>query len=269
MSHIISIIDDGPSHDGVSVNVAASHRPSEGDDGPSTHGGGSGNAAASHRPFEGDAGPSTHEDPAAPHRTTAADPPLEEGEWVDPPLEDDMESLAGSDDDQLARTASKEPEFNAQTDMRKPELKKGMKFPNSKAQGSKSTKTKQAATPQTASQPLSTRSQPAYRAFGQIASQPAPNNRSEATTQPLTRSRANWFSSSSQPSIHTPRETWDSLPSQPSASVSTSGVPSEGSGGATARRFKGRTTDVSRPAKFQVIGGKGKKVAGKGTKSNK
>nr|POF10941.1 hypothetical protein CFP56_16057 [Quercus suber] len=133
---LIVEVDDGPSHDGVSVNAAAPHRPSEGDDGPSTHGGGSGNAAASHRPFEGDAGPSTHEDPAAPHRTTAADPPLEEGEW-------------------------------------------------------------------------------------------------------------------------------------PSASVSTSGVPSEGSGGATAKGFKGRTTNVSRPAKFQVVGGKGKKATGKGTRSNK
>ena len=99
------------------------------DDGPSTH-----EDPAPHRPFEGDDGPSTHEDPAAPHRTTAADndPPLEEGEWVDPPLEDDMESLAGSDDDQPVVAAAKEPEFNAQTDIRKPKLKKGMKFPNSK-----------------------------------------------------------------------------------------------------------------------------------------
>ena len=71
---------------------------------------------------------------AAPHRTTTADndPPLEEGEWVDLRLEDDMESLAGYDDDQPAIAAAKEPEFNTQTDMRKPELKKGMKFPNSK-----------------------------------------------------------------------------------------------------------------------------------------
>ena len=98
-------VDDGPStHDGVSVNAVDQHRPFYGDDGPSTHDGVSVNAAASHRPFEGDDGPSTHEDPLvyiAPHRTTAADndPPLEEGEWVDPPLEDDMESLAGSNDD--------------------------------------------------------------------------------------------------------------------------------------------------------------------------
>ncbi|KAK4572008.1 hypothetical protein RGQ29_030419 [Quercus rubra] len=75
------------------------------------------------------------------------------------------------------------------------------------AQGNKSTKTKQTTTPQTASQPPSTRSQPAYRAFGQTASQPAPNNRSEAATQPPTRFRANWFSSSSQLSFHTPKET--------------------------------------------------------------
>ena len=44
---------------------------------------------------------------------------------------DDMESLVGSNDDQPA-PAAKEPEFNVQTDMRKPELRKGMKFPNSK-----------------------------------------------------------------------------------------------------------------------------------------
>ena len=43
-----------------------------------------------------------------------------------------MESLVGSDDDQPAPTAAKEPEFNVQTDMRKPVLKKGLKFPNSK-----------------------------------------------------------------------------------------------------------------------------------------
>ena len=73
-----------------------------------------------------DDGPSTHEDSAAPDRTTAADndPPLKEGEWVDPSLEDDMESLAGSDDDQLVVALAKEHEFNAQTDMRKSELKK-------------------------------------------------------------------------------------------------------------------------------------------------
>nr|POE44694.1 hypothetical protein CFP56_75927 [Quercus suber] len=163
-----------------------------------------------------------------------------------------------------------------------------------RAQSSKSTKTKQ-----TASQPLSTSSQPAYTAFGQTASQPAPNNRSEATTQPpTTRSRAKWLSSSSQPSFHTPKETWDSLPSQasllssilfiffllllldhltncwilvmqPSASVSTSGVPSQGSGAAATRGFKGKTYGVSRPTKFQPVGGKSKKAAGNGTKSIK
>ena len=48
---------------------------------------------------------------------------------------------------------------------------------------------------------------------------------------------------------------------QPSASVSTSGVPSQGSGGGAAKGFKGR--------KFQPVGGKGKNAAGKGTKSSK
>ena len=64
-------IDDGPFTHGVSVIAAAPHRPSEGDDGLSTH-----------------------EDLhvyAAPHRTTTVD--------NDPPLEDDMESLVGFDDD--------------------------------------------------------------------------------------------------------------------------------------------------------------------------
>ena len=63
---------------------------------------------------------------AAPHRTTAADNdlPLEEGEWIDPRLKDDMESLVGFDDDQPSPPAAKEPEFNVQTDMRKLELKK-------------------------------------------------------------------------------------------------------------------------------------------------
>ena len=56
---------------------------------------------------------------------------------------------------------------------------------------------------------------------------------------------------------------------QPSASVSTSGVPSEGSSGAVARGFKGRMCGVSRPTKFQLVGGKEKKAAGKGTKSSK
>ena len=43
-----------------------------------------------------------------------------------------MESLVGSDDDQPAIAAAKEPEFSVQTDMRKVVLMKGMKFPNSK-----------------------------------------------------------------------------------------------------------------------------------------
>ena len=48
---------------------------------------------------------------------------------------------------------------------------------------------------------------------------------------------------------------------QPSVSVSTSGVPSQGSGGGATRGFKGR--------KFQLVGGKGKNATGKGTKSSK
>ena len=56
---------------------------------------------------------------------------------------------------------------------------------------------------------------------------------------------------------------------QPSAFVSTSGVPSEGSGDIAARGFKGRTCGVSRPTMFHLVGGKGKKATGKGTKSNK
>ena len=56
---------------------------------------------------------------------------------------------------------------------------------------------------------------------------------------------------------------------QPSASVSASGVPSEGSGGTAARGFKGRTCGVSRPTKFQPVDGKGKKSTGNGIKSSK
>ena len=43
-----------------------------------------------------------------------------------------MESLVDSNDDQPTPTITKEPEFNVQTDIRKPVLQKGMKFPNSK-----------------------------------------------------------------------------------------------------------------------------------------
>ena len=56
---------------------------------------------------------------------------------------------------------------------------------------------------------------------------------------------------------------------QSSAFVSTSGVPSQGSDGGAARGFKGRKFGISRPTKFQLVGGKGKKIAGKGTKSSK
>ena len=42
-----------------------------------------------------------------------------------------------------------------------------------------------------------------------------------------------------------------------------------GGGSAAAKGFKGRKFGVSRPTKFQPVGGKGKNVAGKGTKSNK
>ena len=56
---------------------------------------------------------------------------------------------------------------------------------------------------------------------------------------------------------------------QPSASVSTSGVPSQGSGGGAIRGFKGKNFGVSRPIKFQLVGGKGKKAASKSTKSSK
>ena len=45
--------------------------------------------------------------------------------------------------------------------------------------------------------------------------------------------------------------------------------PSASGGGGAARGFKGRKFDVSRPTKFQPVGGKGKKAAGKGTQSSK
>ena len=45
--------------------------------------------------------------------------------------------------------------------------------------------------------------------------------------------------------------------------------PSASGGGGAARGFKGRKFGVSRPTKFQPVGGRGKKAAGKGTKSYK
>ena len=56
---------------------------------------------------------------------------------------------------------------------------------------------------------------------------------------------------------------------QPSASVGTSGVPSQGNGGGAVRGFKGKKFGVSRSTNFQPVGGKGKKAISKGTKSNK
>ena len=83
-------VDDGPpTHDGVSGSAAAPHRPSKGDN----------VNAAPHRPSEGDT-------------LANNDPPLEEGEWIDPPPKNDMASLVNSDDDLPAPTAAKEPEFN-------------------------------------------------------------------------------------------------------------------------------------------------------------
>ena len=49
---------------------------------------------------------------------------VEVNDWPEPLVEDDMESLVGSDYDELV--------FNVRTVMRKPELRKWMKFPNSK-----------------------------------------------------------------------------------------------------------------------------------------
>ena len=52
--------------------------------------------------------------------------------------------------------------------------------------------------------------------------------------------------------------------------MSTSGVPSQGSsGGGAAKGFKSKKFGVLRPTKFQPVNGKGKKAAGKGTKSSK
>ena len=45
--------------------------------------------------------------------------------------------------------------------------------------------------------------------------------------------------------------------------------PSASGGGGAAMGFKGRKFGVSRPTKFQPVGGKGKKTVGKGIKNNK
>ena len=93
---------------------------------PSKHDGVSDNAVASHRPT------TAKNDMELAIRSNARDSGcLEECEWIEPPIEDDMESLVGSNDEPTLAVA-KEPMFNVQTDMRKPMLKKGMKFSNSK-----------------------------------------------------------------------------------------------------------------------------------------
>ena len=56
---------------------------------------------------------------------------------------------------------------------------------------------------------------------------------------------------------------------QPSASNGTASCAADSGGGATTKGFNGKKFGVSRPTKFQPVGGKGKNVAGKGTKSNK
>ena len=56
---------------------------------------------------------------------------------------------------------------------------------------------------------------------------------------------------------------------QPSASSGAASCAANSGGGAIARGFNGKKFGVSRPTKFQLVGGKGKNVAGKGTKSNK
>ena len=96
------------------------------DNGRSTHDGVS-NSAAPHRPT------TAENDKEITIRSSAIENEcVEKGEWIDPPIEDDMESLVGTDNDQSALAAAKEPEFNVQTDIRKPVLMKGMKFPNFK-----------------------------------------------------------------------------------------------------------------------------------------
>ena len=56
---------------------------------------------------------------------------------------------------------------------------------------------------------------------------------------------------------------------QPSASGGAGGASAVAVAVAVARGFKGKKFGVSRPTKFQLVGGKGKKVVGKGTKSSK
>ena len=54
---------------------------------------------------------------------------------------------------------------------------------------------------------------------------------------------------------------------QPSASGGVGGASAVAV--AVARGFKGKKFGVSRPTKFQLVGGKGKKAASKGIKSSK
>ena len=52
--------------------------------------------------------------------------------WLEPPVEIDMKSLVGSDDDEPVATSSTMLVFNVQTDMKKPKLRKGIMLLNSK-----------------------------------------------------------------------------------------------------------------------------------------
>ena len=56
---------------------------------------------------------------------------MDENDWLEPLVEDDMESLVGSNDDEPA-AGSTEKVFNVQTRMKKPKLCKEMKFSNAK-----------------------------------------------------------------------------------------------------------------------------------------
>jgi len=58
---------------------------------------------------------------------------VEVNDWLEPPVEIDMERLVGfDDDDEPVAAGSTMLVFNVQTDMKKPELRKGIMLLNSK-----------------------------------------------------------------------------------------------------------------------------------------
>nr|POF12532.1 hypothetical protein CFP56_29102 [Quercus suber] len=128
---------------------------------------------------------------------------------------------------------------------------------------SKTKKNVTEARPQITTQPTS---QPAYQPFANTSkSQPSSSQPANRASTPQSASRAYWYSSSSQPNFHAPRETWDSRPSssQPRSCVAgvasvvgastVAGVARQINGGGTTMGTRGKG-NISSAAKSKAIG---------------